>query len=67
MNENTAGTKKVGKRNMRAVVHTHKNSHEAMRAFSEKRAAMAIGYVRDCSAAEIKCLRHELCKGAASA
>lgn len=41
------------------VAYTHGDSHAAMKAFTEKRAAMAIGYVRDCSAAEIKCLRHE--------
>ncbi len=52
---------------MRAIVHMHDDSRAAMKAFSEKRAAMAIGYVRDCSAAEIKCLRHELYKETVSA
>lgn len=67
MVESKAGTKKRGNKGMRAVVHTHDDSHVAMRAFTEKRAAMAIGYVRDCSAAEIKCLRHELYKETVSA
>ena len=65
MNEGKTQTEK-GK-NMKAVVHTHKDSYEAMKAFTEKRATMAIGYVRDCSAAEIKYLRHELCTGTAGA
>lgn len=67
MIECKTGTKKRGNKSMRAVVHTHKNSYEAMKAFSEKRAAMAIGYIRDCSAAEIKCLQHELYKETVSA
>ncbi|MBY1896630.1 MULTISPECIES: hypothetical protein [unclassified Clostridium] len=67
MIENKVGSKKRGNRGMRAIVHMHDDSHAAMKAFSEKRAAMAIGYVRDCSAAEIKCLRHELYKEMVSA
>lgn len=67
MVESKAGTKKRGNKGMRAVVHTHGDSHAAMKAFTEKRAAMAIGYVRDCSASEIKCLRHELYKETVSA
>lgn len=67
MNEGNAQTEKRSNKSMRAVVHTHKDSYEAMKAFTEKRATMAIGYIRDCSAAEIKYLRHELCKGTAGA
>lgn len=63
MNECNTKTGKRSNKSMRAVVHTHKDSYEAMKDFTEKRATMAIGYVRDCSAAEIKYLRHELCKG----
>ncbi len=37
--------------------------YEAIKAFTEKRANMAIGYVKDCSAAEIRFLRHELYNG----
>ena len=67
MVENRVGSKKRGNRGMRANVHMHEDSRAAMKAFSEKRAAMAIGYVRDCSATEIKCLRHELYKETVSA
>lgn len=67
MTEGKSGTKKWENRNMRAVVHTHKDSSEVMKAFAEKRAAMAIGYIRDCSAAEIRCLRHELYRSTANA
>lgn len=67
MIEENAGIKKRGNRNMRAVVHTHNDSSEAIKAFTEKRANMAIGYVRDCSAAELRFLRHELYSGAARA
>jgi hypothetical protein len=63
MIEGKTGIKQHGNRNMRAVVHTHKDSSEAMKAFTEKRANMAIGYVKDCSAAEIRFLRHELYNG----
>ena len=47
---------------MKAVVHKHEDSTTAIKAFSEKRAVIAIGYVKNCSAAELRCLRHELCK-----
>lgn len=67
MVENKVESKKRVNRGMKAVVHMHDDSHAAMKAFSEKRAAMAIGYVRDCSAAEIKCLQHELYKETVSA
>ena len=46
---------------MKAVVHKHEDSTTAIKAFSEKRAVIAIGYVKNCSAAELRCLRHELC------
>lgn len=67
MIEGNAGIKKQGNKNMRAVVHTHKDSSEVIKAFTEKRANMAIGYVRDCSAAELRFLRHELYSGTARA
>lgn len=47
MNEGNAKTEKRSNKGMKAVVHTHKDSYEAMKAFTEKRATMAIGYVRD--------------------
>lgn len=65
MIEGKAGAKQ--RENMRAVVHTHNDSSEAIKAFTEKRANMAIGYVRDCSAAELRFLRHELYSGAVRA
>lgn len=65
MIDEKTGAKRQRNKNMRAVVHTHKDSSEVMKAFTEKRANMAIGYVRDCSAAEIRFLRHELYNGAA--
>lgn len=65
MIEGKAGAKQRG--NMRVVVHTHNDSSEAIKAFTEKRANMAIGYIRDCSAAELRFLRHELYSEAARA
>lgn len=46
MVENRVGSKKRGNRGMRAIVHMHDDSRAAMKAFSEKRAAMAIGVKR---------------------
>lgn len=59
--ENKRKAAKRGNKKMRAVVHKEGNCSEAMEAFSQKRATMAVGYVRDCSAAEIRFLRQELC------
>lgn len=59
--ENKSKTTKRGYKKMRAVVHKDGNCSEAMEAFSQKRATMAVGYVRDCNAAEIRFLRQELC------
>ena len=67
MIEGKAGVKQRENKNMRTVVHTHNDSSEAIKAFTEKRANMAIGYVRDCSAAELRFLRHELYSGAVRA
>lgn len=65
-NNKKSATKRENK-TMKAIVHKQDDSMAAIRTFSEKRAAMAIGYIRDCSAAEIRCLRHELYSETASA
>lgn len=65
MADNKKSATKRGKA-MKAIVHKQDDSMAAIRTFSEKRAAMAIGYIRDCSAAEIRCLRHELYSETAS-